>query len=355
MRDQIKNLTDLTATHKPGNSANHSRQANFNSTGEKDWFNNGENFQILSSMIFKCSVGQFRHADDSSDNLRHPTRGFLSAIKCESADSAVAWFESTLPTRYVHDGDVMGLHVDLQITAQDLAQNHPNASVREFAGCAEDCLNENPYNVLAQLQTGEKIGGALQELKNSLENAKTQLRRNDDTSKSIFSPSANLVDVYDISAVQEALAVLKDSLPSDYMTGAHVLTREQSLIFQGWNLANEQPESQVKDFALAIVNYMWAHVPESLRLRPNPLAKLITDDKLEAEEDVLEILEDSISESTGAEKIMQYASAVLTLCSDETAITLALSILAHFEVDAMEESGELTALLTHNSTTDSMH
>ena len=355
MRDQIKNLTDLTATHKPGNSANHSRQAKFNSTGERYWLNNETNFQILSSMIFKCSVGQFRHADDSSDNLRHPARGFLFAIKCESADSAVAWFESTLPTPYVHDGDVMGLHVDLQITAQDLAQNHPNASVRDFAGCAEDCLIKNLDNVFSQLETGDKIGGALQEFKNSLENAKIQVRRNDDTSKSIFSPSANLVDVYYIPAVQEALGVLKDSLPSDYMPGIHVLTREQSLIFQGWNLANEQPESQVKDFALAIVNYMWAHVPESLRLRPNPLGKLITDDKLEPEEDVLEILEDDISESSGAEKIMQYASAVLTLCSDETAITLALSILAHFEVDAMEESGELMALLAHNDPTESRH
>ena len=344
MKDLQENMTELTATPNLENFANQAQQPNF-----------AQDFKMLESMMLKYSVGQFRHAEDSSDNLLHPAQGFLSAIKCDAADSALDWYITTPPTAFVPDGDVIGLQIDLQLTAQHFAQNHHNPFVRDFADRADDWLIENPYNALAQLETGEEIGGALSIFKNSLENAKIQARRNDDTSKSIFSPSANLVDVYYIPAVQEALGVLKDSLPSDYMPGIHVLTREQSLIFQGWNLANDQPEPQVKEFALAIVNYMLAHVPESRRLRPNPLRQLSADEEVQEEEDVLKPLQDDISELSCVEKIIQHAAAVIENSEDDTARTLALSVLAHFAVDAMEESGELMALIVDNSFPGSLH
>ena len=120
-------------------------------------------------------------------------------------------------------------------------------------------------------------------------------------------------------------------------------------------MAKKITDPEVLDFTRRLTNYLHCHIPDSALLRVNPLTHLTSVPDVQPEQDILEPVEDDISELNGVEKIIQHASAVAAHCPDDYARNLAHLILAHFVVNEIEESGELTALLTHNSTTDSMH
>ena len=115
---------------------------------------------------------------------------------------------------------------------------------------------------------------ALSELRVTIRNSKTQFRKNNDTSESLFHPAGGFVYGYDIRATKDALDAFEHALPSDYMEGAHILTIVQKILMDAQQLSEDHSDTEVRDFARSVAAYMLMHAPISSRLRDNPLRQL---------------------------------------------------------------------------------
>lgn len=302
------------------------------------------------------STRQFKEKNDMSRNVRHPEKPFKYAYDKKIVNAAIEECDARGATEFVEGGDVGALHNDLAARAQRHANQHPGMPARDFSRTGLAGLLQNPYKASNAPKESHKRSAATKKLRRKSDECTTEYKRNDDISGSLFGPPASDVVLgCDISQMDEALEEWAKEIRPDYSPITHTLTWSQSLILEAQDFSEETTDPEFLEFVSDLTNYLLAHVPDSERLRENPLRRLNSVPDIQPEQDILEPVEDDISELNGVEQIIQHASAVAAHCPDDYARNLAHLILAHFVVNEMEESGELMALLTHNSPTESRH
>ena len=264
--------------------------------------NQEENANRLFDKICQ-SPRQFKEKDDMSRNVNRPEKTFAYAFDEKIVDDAMNEFDANRPTEYVEGGDVYANYETLLAEAKHLTDTHPITEVRDLGRGSSNYLSTNPYFYFSEPRANHDTAASFLKFQQSMNKAKTSYKKNNDVSGSIFGPpSSDIVFGYDIPQTLQALEDLKEDGPQEYTPGTHTLTRPQALIFEAENVAKKITDPEVLDFTRRLTNYLHCHIPDSALLRVNPLTHLTSVLDVQPEQDILEPVEDDISELNGIEK-----------------------------------------------------
>jgi hypothetical protein len=89
-------------------------------------------FVKLRSTIIR-SASQYRHNDDTSSSLFHPSSGFIHAYQIPEVETALDEYEKTLPTDFQKDLSELSVEDKIMKSANELLVDDSPMEVRDFA------------------------------------------------------------------------------------------------------------------------------------------------------------------------------------------------------------------------------
>jgi hypothetical protein len=116
-------------------------------------------------------------------------------------------------------------------------------------------------------------------LRQTIRQAGTQFRRNNDNSRSIFNPSHGFVYAYDLSMVEQALGNYEATLPSEFQEQYSTLTIEEKLVKEAQLISSNNPNMDVRDFARTVAAYLVINADPMKRKNPLRMLSTIENDE----------------------------------------------------------------------------